>query len=497
MEGLGPVLYFRGVQDGLWNLSALVTTAKDDAPAPLVARTGRVAPRRLARRCGQSLWRFDFSLPLDGDVANREYAIGDESWRVHVPTPASPLRLAFTACNGDENGDAGGSLPERNERWMHLAAEHGRRPFHLLLQGGDQIYADPVWREVPALAEWRALPWRKRRRAAFSPEAAEAVRDFYFDQYCRLWCQPQLAPILSQIPSLMMWDDHDIFDGWGSYPAEWHDCAVFQGVWSAAREHFALFQLAARPDDLPAGFDDRSGGQFGWAYRIGHIGILAPDLRSQRTRRRVMGEGGRQAFIAALESMAECRHVLIVSTVPLVNAQLTPLERLFAWVPGHQSLQDDLIDQWPSAAHWEEWSALLRELAGFSARTGTKLTSLSGEIHMGALGVVESRGARIHQLTSSGVVHPPPPPAVVTAFEWASERAIQVAPEIEARLLPLPDLGRRYLRARNWLEIELPAGGGLLAAWHAEGRSAPIRLSIPAAGRCDATGDLQPRGART
>jgi hypothetical protein len=65
--------------------------------------------------------------------------------------------------------------------------------------------------------------------------------------------------------------------------------------------------------------------------------VLAPDLRSGRNRDRIMGEVGWKAFIAALEGMAGCRHVLLVSTVPLVNAHLTLMERLFALVPGHQS----------------------------------------------------------------------------------------------------------------------------------------------------------------
>ncbi|MGH6943255.1 MAG: alkaline phosphatase D family protein, partial [Geminicoccaceae bacterium] len=325
--------------------------------------------------------------------------------------------MAYTACNGLEQGNTWDDLEKRNERWLHLADEHSRNPFHLLLQGGDQLYADPIWWDVEPLAEWKRLPWR--RRLPFSAAMGEAVADDYFDRYCWFWGQPQLAPVLTSIPSLMMWDDRDIFDGWGSYSAEWQECAVFQGTYLAAREQFALFQLAARPDDLPEGFADRRGGQFGWAYRIGDTGILAPDLRSERTRQRVMGAAGWRAFTAALEGMSGCRHLLVLFSVPLVNAQLTLLERFFDFVPGHQSWQDDLIDQWPSRAHWEEWSRLLRELVGFSARTGAHLTSLSGEIHLGASGLIESGETQIYQLTSSGIVHPPPPSAMVATLEWA------------------------------------------------------------------------------
>ncbi|HET7413810.1 MAG TPA: alkaline phosphatase D family protein, partial [Pararhizobium sp.] len=276
---MGPVLYFRGVGDHRWRLSALLTTAGDTPPL-LVADELRVEPHRLAERCGQALWRYDFSLPFGDGGTDQHYAIGDENWRVRVPAADGALRLAFTACNGSEQGNTWKSNEKRNACWLELADEHARNPFHLLLQGGDQLYADTVWHEVPALVEWRKEPWRKRRHMGFSPEMAEATGDYYFRRYCWLWAQPETASILAQVPSLMMWDDHDIFDGWGSYATGWEQCDVFQGIYAAAREHFSLFQLAAKPDDLPDGFSDPHGGQFGWAYRIGDIGILAPDLRS-------------------------------------------------------------------------------------------------------------------------------------------------------------------------------------------------------------------------
>jgi hypothetical protein len=480
---LGPLLYFRGARDNAWSLSALVGLAEQDEPALLETGTDRTLPQCLAQRCGRRLWRYDFALPLDDVEAAQGYRIGSQSWQVRMPAARGMLRLAYTACNGSEQGDRWGCSEERNERWLNLAGEHARRPFHLLLQGGDQLYADPIWQDVPALAEWLRLPARRRLKADFSPAMADAVADFYFDRYWKLWEQPQLAPILAAIPSLMMWDDHDIFDGWGSWAAKWQECPTFRGIWAAAREHCALFQLGARPDDLPEAFSDRRGGHFGYAHRIGEVGIVAPDLRSERSRKQVLGEAGRGALRAALESMADCRHVLLLSSMPLVNPYLGALERLFNLMPGHQTWQDDLVDQWPSLAHWNEWRGLLRELVDFSARTGVRITSISGEIHLGALGVIESDRTRIYQLTSSGIAHPPPSPTIARMLEWVSAGATELEPDLAVRLLPLPGLGRRFLRARNWLEVELPTGDdGLLATWHGEHPTPPIRLSIPRRG---------------
>ena len=477
---LGPVLLFRGARDRSLDLSALAGVAGEDAPPPLGAGEELVLPRRLAGRCGRSLWRYDFSLPR-GDERSSEYRIGQRSWRVHLPADDGPLRLAFTACNGSEQGNTWESLQARNERWLHLAGVHAERPFHLLLQGGDQLYADQIWHDVPALAAWKRLAWWRRRKAGFSPATAEAVADDYFQRYWWLWSQPQLAPVLATIPSLMMWDDHDIFDGWGSWSEKWQRCPVFQGIWTAARENFALFQLGARPDDLPDGFSDRHGGQFGWAYRIGDVGIVAPDLRSERSRDRVMGDAGWSAFVAALAGMKDCRHVLLLSSMPLVTCDLRVLERLFDLLPGHQTWQDDLVDQWPSRAHGAEWTRLLRALTAFSAANGACVTSLSGEVHLGALGLIESRETRIYQLTSSGIVHPPPPEHAVQVLEWIGARNTTLAPDLSARLLPLPGRRCRFLRARNWLELEVSPGDGLAATWHSDepsqGPGAP-RLSI-------------------
>jgi hypothetical protein len=66
-------------------------------------------------------------------------------------------------------------------------------------------------------------------------------------------------------------------------------------------------------------------------------------------------------------------------------------------------------------------------------------------------------------------------------LEWIGARTTRPAPDITVRLLPLPGLGQRFLRARNWLELEIPAGDGLIATWHSEGAIAPVRLSIGAA----------------
>jgi PhoD related phosphatase len=485
MRLVGPILQFRGQTEDRWRLAALVVGEGFDAPAPLeLPGNAPIAPERLAVRRGHGFWRYDFSLKLQGDQATvARYAIGDEAWRVHLPAASGGRRVAYAACNGnDDEGNGGPVPPSRNALWRQLAAEHASRPFHLLFQGGDQLYADTLWKEVPELGAWRRLPWREGNVAPFTPAMAQGADAYYFERYRRVWGQPEVAAVLASIPSVMMWDDHDIFDGWGSWPEDRQGCPVFRGVGALARGYFAFFQLAARPDRLPDGFGDPDGRHFGCAFRAGEVGIVAPDLRSERTRGRIMGEAGWRHFEAALSGLAGCRHVLVMSSVPLVNADMSWLERLYVAAPGHSNLEDDLRDQWQSYGHRDEWRRMLSRLVAFSARTGARVTSLSGEIHLGALGVVEGAGGvRVHQLTSSGIVHAPPPVIALAAYELLGRHTTVLEPGLKVRLLRIPGHGRRYLRRRNWLSLDADGDGRFQAAWHTE-RGVAGSLAVAAAG---------------
>jgi hypothetical protein len=458
-------------------LAALVVTDGDRTPPDLAVDGVGESPEVLANRLGKTVWRYTFSVPTQGEDGV-VYAIGAQRWRIFPPA-GECLRIAYTSCNGFEHNNQLDEVdPWRNERWRHLASVHAKSPFQLLVQGGDQLYADDVWRKVPELATWRTLNQQAQIAARLSSPAEQAIKDFYFDSYCRLWAQSALAPVVASIPSLMMWDDHDIFDGWGSHSYALQNCSVFRSVGAAAREQFALFQLAALPEELPTGFGDPQGSHFGWAFQVNDVGIIAPDLRSERTRQRVMGEVGWHWFEAALERLSACQQVFLVSSVPVINLDLSLVERLVAPLPpGRHFYQDDLRDQWRSYQHRREWRRLVNHLLDFSQRTQTRVTILSGEIHLAALGVLKHAETQIYQLTASGIVHHPPPRLLASLFDVFSRGSRTVSKEVSLRMLPLPGFGCRYLAARNWLSLD-HTGNSLQAHWHVEESSKIARLSL-------------------
>lgn len=113
-----------------------------------------------------------------------------------------------------------------------------------------------------------------------------------------------------------------------------------------------IFQVTTVDGALPPRFGDPQGHQLGWVIRAPGLCILAPDLRSERNRHRIMGPGG-WAFMRAQVPLEPHERCILMSS--FVGAALSLLETLMMIVPRMQKYEDDLRDQWQSHAHRDEW----------------------------------------------------------------------------------------------------------------------------------------------
>ncbi len=361
MSRVGPVLYLRGRADGRVALAALVLREAGDAPGPLTTEHGAWQPEPLARRDGMTAYRYAFELPARAEAS---YRLDGTTYRVAADHEGD-LRIAYVSCNGQEAGDLDRDHAERNAMWARLGERHADRPFHLLLNGGDQIYADEATQAHPASAGWpedvpRDLPEAEGR------ELSEALERAFFRRYATLYAQPEFARLAAEVPSLAMWDDHDICDGWGSLPEEALDSEVGRRLLAAARANFLLFQFAVAPDAVPGIVIDRSGASLGWCVDLPGLRLIAPDLRSERRPDRIMGARGWEGLRRALDTTPPGR-VLFLSSVPVLGPRLSLVEAAMRLTPWAEEYEDDLRDQWQSRAHRDEWREMLAR-AGRAAR---------------------------------------------------------------------------------------------------------------------------------
>lgn len=500
---LGPVLHARG---GLgptgsgqrWRVSAMFLLDGDEEPAdlrvdgvtlavpprfmhewrnlPPVGPVGEPCPSGVLR-----LWRFDFAVPRGLQDGRAAYGFdGDERrWFLSVPGTAAPPRLAYTSCGGceDEAKIAAGGLT-RNERWAHLLSRHRSTPLHLILMGGDQVYADELWHRVPALKAASDQRLMRRRAMGPAPDLTQQLEAWYLATYRHAWNQPEVAALLSSVAGFRMWDDHDIVDGWGSHPMDLLESPIYQAIYMAARRAFRLFQVGMNDDDPADTLFAEEPPSFTQGMMINGIGVLAPDLRSERQPEQVLSPATLAAMPAWLDRFQACSHLLLMSSVPLIFPGFGWAERLLKLLPGRQLLEDDLRDQWRSPAHSRQWRTMLGHLSDFVRRSGTRVTILSGEVHLAAHGRLTGPGVDIHQLVSSGIVHPPPHGLAVSVMEHLSRKKESLPGRSTLSMQPLTPSGKRLLTNRNYLTLTGRDDGGLTAEWHAEGLEAPIRIEI-------------------
>lgn len=505
---LGPVLIFVSATPTRWNLRALYVFSDAGAKLPAVTYddgTGQQAAtaESLLSYEADVVCAYDLSFSRTAKSVARRYKLdGGTANKTVVPATNEALNFAYASCAGFHDWKDKTTMDEQGRDpwglWVDLLTSHKKRPFHLLMLGGDQIYIDQLWvsHDSP-MDQWRRLSRAKQKKekwTAGGPLDTQA-REGLMSIYCSNWSRPQMAAVLATVPSFMMWDDHDICDGWGSHPDEVQDFDVMQGLFRVTREYFQAFQLGRAPNagPLAEAIGPTTTDHFSSLQVLGEVGILMLDLRSRRRRARVLfdGEGWNQLF-AELDlrwptGTSAPKHLLVISSVPVIYvAGPSDLAGLHPWDPVSDP-QDDLIDQWSDYRHHTEREYLIRGLLKFSREKRVRITLVCGDVHMASMGVITSErdedrdnpGRVITQLVSSAIVNAPPSGLVLWASQQIAGKEHQICRDVTGQLMPFGDNLPRLVPSRNWLSL-CPATGlasGLEAQWHFEGgHFSPIKL---------------------
>jgi alkaline phosphatase D len=270
------------------------------------------------------------------------------------------------------------------------------RGVRFLLLLGDQVYSDGLRGVRPR----RAL--RRLLLAGRPLPPLPAVQAWYRRLYRGFFNQRGFRALLEGWPTYLMWDDHDIIDGWGSLlhvgPAERH---LFAAASAAYREYQHLHNPGASLADAPP---------FDYQFWHGDIGFYVLDVRGARDYRAgvLLGEAQWRRFEAFLGEAAArgVATLFVAASIPVFHfppVLVHALERLER-PPG-----SDGRDRWSSTRLRGERDRLCeRLLAWQAAAPARQVVLLSGDVHAGAAFVVRRPGTRgvLHQWTSSALTTP-------------------------------------------------------------------------------------------
>jgi hypothetical protein len=404
-----------------------------------------------------TFWRFNIEVELGDHQAHIAYRINrGPAVGFWVPARGQSMNIMFHSCNGFSLSVNPDLFSGPDPLWRDVLNTHQTRPFHVMIGGGDQIYNDRVMVETQHFGAWTQIknPVEKHRMP-FSQEMKEELESFYLQRYAMWFSQGLFAMANSQIPMVNMWDDHDIIDGFGSYPDHFMRSPVFSGLGNIAFKYYMLFQHHSVPEetmkDEPSWLLGAEPGPYinhhsrSLFMLLGkHVAFLGLDCRTERQRDEVLTDKTCRLVLERCRNEiieGETKHLIILLGIPIAYPRLVWLENILTSkvmdpikalgragilkggllnkFDGGVEILDDLDDHWTAKNHKQERNDLILDLQDLSAEKSVRITILGGDVHLAAIGqfysnpklrVPKDKDHRyMPNIISSAIVNTPPP----------------------------------------------------------------------------------------
>ncbi len=392
------------------------------------------------------------------DASNAPLDLGNltaEDCKFLAPVFNRNDRFVLFSCNNIFY--SGGPQTKRYRMWSRLKRElEQNRDIKLVIQGGDQVYHDDI--ETSCLKALRE-----------NPEDLDTVRKMMIRNYQHFYGHHISRKILAQIPSVAMWDDHDITDGWGGRPESFDKEGNLKPEWKTyfecAREAFQAYQGAKNPDYRPYAHSQTS------MLDFGHNRIVLMDLRSEKNIKDdeaplISDEHAEAIFRVIRETPKTARSCFVLS--PVVPVRISPekeqtlggiaslmyairefatqklrghhqkprLWRFLFWlsnIGGVADLWDDLTDGLSCKENIPFLRNLISAMISIQSRLGANTIFLSGDIHTGGISEIfaqtnDNTLYAIPQIVSSPIGYEPM--AAVVQSQTSEGKDFEIAPTV-------------------------------------------------------------------
>src|SRR5690606_36526595 len=325
-------------------------------------------------------WSTAYQVLVDDEVCWPEADTDYPGSTLTTTTVDGPVRMAFGSCRTSVPHDALHHVSHGVDALRTFALEvagGGRGPLgklpDLLLLLGDQVYADST---SAAMRDFIA----SRRSLDEEPGAELADFEEYAHLYLLAWSEPALRWLLSWLPSLMIFDDHDVRDDWNTsvrwreqmeQTSWWHGriVAALGSYWvyqhlgnlsCQARAEDPLWQELGRREeispgevDLTAAVDefaaevDARPSAYRWSYihPLGGSHLVVLDSRAARD----LTPGSRSMLDEAEMDWADEQltgghdHLIVATSLPFLLPR--GLHHLESW---NEALVDGAWGRWPA-----------------------------------------------------------------------------------------------------------------------------------------------------
>ncbi|KAL2128238.1 hypothetical protein VTI74DRAFT_9461 [Chaetomium olivicolor] len=462
---------------------------------------------RLHAERGYTFWRFNIEVELRDKQQRIAYRINrGPSTGFWVPARGQSMNVMFYSCNGFSMSVETDNFTGPDPMWRDVLNTHQSQPFHVMIGGGDQIYNDRCMQDTRIFKDWL---WIKnplhKHNAPFTPEMQDELESFYLERYAMWFSQGLFGMANAQIPMVNMWDDHDIIDGFGSYPHHFMNSPVFSGLGNVAFKYYMLFQHQSIVDETEKTepswiLGTRPGPYINELSRSlfmflgAKVALLAVDARTERTREEVVREDTWKKIMDRCYGeidKGKVEHLLVVLGVPIAYPRLVWLENILTSrvmdpvkalaklgmfggllnrFDGGVEVLDDLDDHWTAKNHKAERSIVIEDLQDLAADKSIRVTILSGDVHLAAIGQFYSNpklGLAKHKdfryipnVISSAIVNTPPPDLLADVLNKRN-KVHHFDKETDEDMIPLfahgvdgkPRNNKHLLPHRNWCAI--------------------------------------------
>lgn len=389
--------------------------------------------------------RYFYAVMTERKEVSRRTELGYGTPRQFHTLAANPEEIVFGFYSCHDHINAGGDVGA----WPNFLEQLNDLKADFVIGGGDQIYVDTnaklgfpdIWKWLkdnkPALLE------RYRKGRGYDQAGLyEYLLDIYRWYYRVYWNVGALQQVYERFPQYMIWDDHEIMDGWGSFTEKERlkrlsrlfnenqpsvDKMLVNLMWKAACRAYYEYEHSHNPL-TPYDADEPDNCQWDYSFAHGPAAFYALDVRGHHDVEKqgdpylLLGKAQMTRFQNWLQAAADnpaCAVLFVISPVPLLH-----------WVDALVnyadlgSVKDDFMDEWDHQSNWSERAVLLRNVFDRLDSQGKLLVFLSGDVHCASayrLTHERYRKARVYQLTSSAISRKPAPSASMLGISAGGE----------------------------------------------------------------------------